>query len=129
MSLATEYFLLVLCAAIGFIQLAAARARLNGLLLSQQRVLNRVLAGILIAPGAIFFFTWNYRNPVGIIEGSQQAGLFSLATLGAVGVCLVLGSILNRFRSEQRKPCPPSIEALKDRTFFQALLARYKWKR
>ena len=129
MSLSTEYFILVFCSAMGFIQVAAAQSRLKGLLLSQRPVLNRVIAGGLIAPGAIIFFTWNYYNPVGIIEGSQQAGLFSLATLSAIGVTIFLGSLTNHFLLKPSAPQPNCIEALKDRTFFQAILGRLPWKR
>ena len=113
----------------GFIQVAAAQSRLKGLLLSQKLVVNRIIAGGLIAPGAIIFFTWNYYNPVGIIEGSQQAGLFSLATLAAIGVTAILGSVLNHFRLKPSTPPAACIEALKDRTFFQAILGRLPWKR
>jgi hypothetical protein len=129
MSLAAEYFWLVFFAALGFIQVAAAQSRLKGLLLTQKPVLNRVVAGILITPGAIIFFTWNYRNPVGIIEGSQQAGLFSLAALASIGVTVILGSILNHFQLKPSVPPVGSIEDLKDRTFFQAILARLNCRR
>jgi hypothetical protein len=129
MSLGTEYFLLVFSASLGFIQIAAAKSRLKGLLFSQKTVLNQVVAGILIAPAALIFFTWNHRNPVGIIEGSQQAGLFSLATLSGVGITLILGSLLNHFRLKPSTPPSGCIEALRDRTFFQAVLGRLSWRR
>ena len=129
MSLTTEYFWLVFFSAMGFIQVAAAQSRLKGLLLTQKPLVNRIIAGILIAPPAIVFFTWNYRNPVGIIEGSQQAGLFSLAALASIGVTVILGSILNHFQLKLGGPPESSIEALKDRTFFQAVLARLSWRR
>ena len=129
MSLPTEYFWLVFFSATGFIQVAAAQSRLKGLLLTQKPLVNRIIAGILIAPSAIIFFTWNYRNPVGIIEGSQQAGLFSLAALASIGVTMILSSILNHFHLKTDVPPARSIEALKDRTFFQAILARLNWRR
>ena len=113
----------------GFIQVAATQSRLKGLLLTQKPLVNRIIAGILIAPPAFVFFTWNYRNPVGIIEGSQQAGLFSLAALASIGVTVILGSILNHFHLKPDEPPAGSIEALKDRTFFQAILSRLTWRR
>jgi len=129
MSLDTEYFILVFCSALGFIQIAAAKSGLKGLWVSQKPVLNRVIAGILIAPGAFFFFTWNHRNPVGIIEGSQQAGLFSLATLSAIIVTILVTSVINHFFLKPNEPLAPGLESLKDRTFFQAVLMRLKWRR
>ncbi|XUX01181.1 MAG: hypothetical protein TUN42_04125 [Dehalogenimonas sp.] len=129
MSLGTEYFILVFCSALGFIQAAANKSGLKGLLFSQKASVNRLVAGLLIAPGATIFFTWNYRNPVGIIEGSQQAGLFTLATLSAVGVTVILSSVLNHSRLKTTAPVQPCLEALKERTFVQALFARLKWRR
>jgi hypothetical protein len=128
MSLATEYFILVFIAALGFIQIAALRSHLKGLLFSQNPIVNYVISGLLIAPGAIFFFTWNYHNPVGIIEGAQQAELFAIAAALAVAATLILGSVLNYRRLKPVGPPSGSIEALKDRTFFQAFLERYLWK-
>ena len=129
MSLTTEYFWLVFISAMGFLQLAAAQSGLKGLLLTQNHLLNRIIAIILMIPGTIIFFTWNHRNPVGIIEGTQQAGLFSLASLLAICITALLGSVFNHARLKPSSAPPPSIEALKDRTFFQAILARLNWKR
>jgi hypothetical protein len=129
MSLAIEYFLLVFVAGLGFIQIAALHSNLKGLLFSQNPIINHVISGLLISPGAIFFFTWNYHNPVGIIEGAQQAGLFAIAATLAVVATLILGSVLNHRRLKPIRPPSGSIEALKDRTFFQAFLERYLWKR
>lgn len=131
MSLGTEYFLMVFCSALGFIQIASAKSRLKGLLVSQKPALNQLIAGILLVPGAFFFFTWNYRNPVGIIEGSQQAGLFSLAVLAAIGATAITASVLNHTQLKSNEAVPSGLEALKSRTFLQAMVARLKklkWK-
>jgi hypothetical protein len=128
MSLATQYFWLVFSAAMGFAQVAAVQGGLKGLMLSQRIAFNRMLAGILIAFPAFLFFTWNYHNPVGIIEGTQQAGLFSLATLAALITTLMLSSVFN-FRLTATRNGSSGLEALKDRTFIQAFWARFGWKR
>ena len=129
MSLTLEYFLFVLTAAMGFIQFAAGRGGLRGLLFSQNPRFNRALAVSLALPAMAAFFTWNYRNPVGIIEGAQQAGLFSLAVLTAVSVTMLLSSALNHNNLSADAPPASSMEALKNMTFFQALRSRYRWKR
>ncbi|APV44440.1 hypothetical protein Dform_01106 [Dehalogenimonas formicexedens] len=129
MSLGSEYFLFVSCSALGFIQAAAIAGGLRGLLFSQNRLFARLITGALIAPGAIIFFTWNYRNPVGIIEGSQQAGLFSLAALSAIAITIIVSSLLNHSRLKTTVPVQSGLEALKERTYFQALSARLKWRR
>ncbi len=129
MSLTLEYFLFVTVAAMGFIQFAAARGGLKGLLFSQNFRFNRSLAISLALPPMVAFFTWNYRNPVGIIEGAQQAGLFSLAVLSAVAFTMIMSSVLNhRKLSSQTQPIS-CMEDLKTMTFFQAFRKRYRWKR
>jgi hypothetical protein len=86
------------------------------------------LAYALIAPVMLAFFTWNYRNPVGIIEGAQQAGLFSLASVAAVAVTLFLGSVFNHSLLRAKERPQSCLDALKERTFFQAIWSRYFWK-
>jgi len=128
MSLAAEYFLLTFLAALGAIQYAAGRSGLKGLLFSQRPGRAKAVSAILALPPLALFFTWNYRNPVGIIEGAQQAGLFSLAVLAAVCTTLVLSSVLNHGRLSYCKAPAFCLEALKETTFFKAVLSRYWWK-
>ena len=95
MSLTQEYFFVVFVAAMGFIQFAAVRGGLKGLMFIQNFAFNRALAYVLMVPVMMVFFTGNYRNPVGIIEGAQQAGLFSLASVAALAATLVIASVIN----------------------------------
>ncbi|AKG53581.1 hypothetical protein DGWBC_0918 [Dehalogenimonas sp. WBC-2] len=129
MTLSVEYFLLVLFAALAAIQYAVSSGGFRGLMLIQDTMLNRGLATVMATPTMIALFTWNDRNPVGVIEGAQQAGLFTLASLLAVMLVLFLSSILNhhRFSSPTEKQVF-GLEALKNMTFFQALLKRFTWK-
>ncbi len=129
MSLTLEYFLFVLAAAMGFIQFAAARGGLRGLLFSQNPRFNRALAVSLALPPMVAFFTWNYRNPVGIIEGAQQAGLFSLAVLSGVLLTMIMGSVFNHRKLSADTPLTSHMEDLKSMTFFQAFRTRYRWRR
>ena len=129
MSLTLEYFLFVLAAAMGFIQFAAGRGGFKGLLFSQNLRFSRSLAVSLALPPMAAFFTWNYRNPVGIIEGAQQAGLFSLAVLSAVLLTMIASSLFNHHKLSSDTPPNSCMEDLKTMTFFQAFRARYLWKR
>ena len=130
MTLPVEYFLLVLFSALAVIQYAVSSAGFRGLMLIQDPMLNRGLATVMSTPTMIALFTWNDRNPVGIIEGAQQAGLFTSASMLAVILVLFLSSILNhhRFSSSTEKQVL-GLEALKNMTFFQAILKRFTWKR
>jgi hypothetical protein len=129
MTLAQEYFLLVFMAAAGCIQVAAGHAGLRGLLLSQRRRVNLVLSGLLLAPSMFVLFTWNTRNPVGIIEGAEQAGLFSLSVLATVAATLLVSSLLNHRALKPVGRPGTGLEAMKEFTFFQAIRARYFWTR
>lgn len=128
MTLAAEYFISCFIAASAVIQLAAVKGELRGLLFNQAANMNTVLILVsLLIPG-IFFFTWNARNPVGIIEGAQQAGLFSLAVITAGFFTLLVSSLLNHSRFTPPPGVPAdSLESLKNMTFFQAIRRRY-WK-
>ncbi|MEN8614654.1 hypothetical protein ABFB09_05150 [Dehalogenimonas sp. THU2] len=130
MTLSNEYFLLAFLAAISTIQFAAGHGGFHGLMFSQNPALNKVLAILIATPAMAAFFTWNAHNPVGVVEGAQQAGLFSLASFSAVTTVLLLSSILNRNKLtivKNRRLL--GLEALKTMTFFQAVKARYFWKR
>lgn len=128
MTLAAEYFLSCFIAASAVIQLAAVKGRLYGLLVTQVVKLNVALAWLYLLVPGILFFTWNARNPTGIIEGAQQAGLFSLSVLCAGISTIVISSLLNHTKFTPPFGVPAdSIEALKTMTFFQAVRTRY-WK-
>ena len=129
MTLTAEYFLWALTAAVGFIQFAAGQGGLKGLMFSQNPVFNRILAVALASPHEATFFPCHSRNPVGIIEGAQQAGLFTLASFAAVVLTLLLGSAINHRRLSTAAPSVSCLDALKDMTFFQAMRSRYRWKR
>lgn len=128
MSLTQEYLLLVFIAAMGFIQFAAVRGGLKGLMFIQNFTFNRALAYVLMVPVMMVFFTWNYRNPVGIIEGAQQAGLFSLASVAALVATLVIASVINHAKIGVKERPQSGLDALKDSTFFQAIRSRYFWR-
>jgi hypothetical protein len=128
MTLSVEYFLSSLIANVAVIQLAAIRSGLLGLLFSQNQLFNRITSIVALVIPAALFFTWNARNPTGIIEGAQQAGLFSLAVLSAGSFTFIMSSLVNH-----PKFTPPvgtivnGIESLKQMTFFQAIRIRY-WR-
>ena len=95
--LSWEYSLLVFVAVLGVIQVAAANSGLRGLLFAPGAVRIRfwptgkrweltyrhfsyLFAAVTVLPALGFFFVWNSHNATGIIQGSEQAGLFILST-------------------------------------------------
>ncbi|MEL7561852.1 hypothetical protein [Dehalogenimonas sp. 4OHTPN] len=124
MSLTFEYFLLVFIAGLGFLQFAAMKGGLRGIWLSLDLSKNRFYAAVLSFPAMLAFFTWNYRNPVGIIEGAQQAGLFSLAAALSVLFTIALSSLINRNKLKPSRKIDAGLEALRSHTYYQIIKAK-----
>jgi hypothetical protein len=121
MKLALEYILVVFVAATGVIQASAAFNGLRGLLFFKYKVITYIFSCVCVLPVLFFFFTWNYRNATGIIEGAQQAGLVCLAMFLAIIFTLIFSSLLNHKSLYNNAVRTQGIEALKDVTFFIAL--------
>jgi hypothetical protein len=115
-----SYVIPCLISGLGVFQAAAAYNNLRGILFFKDKVISSVLAGILIVPPLWYLGTWNRRNATGIIEGSQQAGLFFASMLVALIITLVLSSIINR-HLRQSSASARGLEALRDATFFQLM--------
>lgn len=125
--LAIEYFCLVCFLSLAAIQIGTNRGNFKGLVFFKSLKIGYILSGVAIIIGLAAFLTWNWRNPVGIIEGAQQFYLFMLGLLSAIFITITASSIINhsRFKSNQ-EPLENSFEALKHRTVFQAMLLRLR---
>jgi hypothetical protein len=140
--LSLEYSILVFAAVLGVIQVAAANAGLRGLLFAPGTVRIRfwpsghrwtltyrhfsyLFAALTVLPALAFFFVWNSYNGTGIIEGSQQAGLFVLSTAAGGVFSLVASSLINQWRLQHNQTDAKGLEALKDITWFQAVWRRW----
>ena len=100
--LALIYSGLVFCAVAGVLQAAAAYNNLKGMLFFKKKVPAYIFAGLTIGFSLFVFFVWNYRYPTGMIEGSQQAGYFALATAVAVIFTLILSAIIKDSSLKER---------------------------
>ncbi len=116
-----EYFYLVFIAAIGAIQAAVALNGLMGISFFNRKIYAYFFMFITLGPVITAFFTWNERNPTGVIEGSEQFYLFMLAIVSAIGFTLVLSSFLKHSSLRNNNVLYDGLEALKQVTFFQAL--------
>jgi len=140
--LSLEYAALVFTAVLGVIQVAAANAGLIGLLFAPGTVRIRwfpsgrrwtltyrhfsyLFAAVTVLPALGFFFVWNYYNGTGIIEGSQQSGLFILSTAAAGIFSLIASSLINQWRLQNHQTQARGLEALKEVTWFQAVWRRW----
>ncbi len=138
--LAWEYFVLVLVAGLGILQVAAAYGGFRGLLIAPGEVrvrywpgrvftlsrvaMSYVFAALTVIPSLVDFFGWNGRNTaieIGVIQGSEQAGLFVGGMAAAVLATLLFSSLVNHWRLRGNATHGPGLEALKDITWVQAL--------
>ncbi len=95
LKLSLEYFSLALLAVLGTLQASAGRSGRQHLFFFPHVSHGYTFAALTVIPAMTGFFTWNLRNPTGIVEGSQQFLLFVLAM--ATSFCLsYLGSLFVR---------------------------------
>lgn len=137
-----EYGILVFVAVLGVIQAAAANASLRGLLFAPGTVRIRffpsgrrwaltylhfsyLFAAVTVLPALGYFFVWNSHNATGIIQGSEQAGLFVLSTAAGGIFSLIASSLINQWRLQNNQTEAKGLEALKDITWFQAVWRRW----
>lgn len=123
--LALEYFLLVFVAVVGVLQLVASYNELRGVSFFNRRIYGYLFAAFTVGPVLARFFTWNSRNPTGVIEGREQFSFFLLALVAAIGFTLVASSLLKNRRLRGSYARHDGLEALRETTFFQALRQRF----
>lgn len=119
--LSMEYIALVFLAVVGVLQLAAMHGCWNKLVFFQNRLLGHILSVLLVIAPLILLFTWNYRNATGIIQGTEQAGLFVLSMVLAILFTLVLSSALNHSEPDTVQGQKEGLEVLKGMTYLKAI--------
>ncbi|MEE8194148.1 MAG: hypothetical protein V3T73_01430 [Dehalococcoidales bacterium] len=122
--LALEYFYLVFLAVVGLLQVVAAYNELRGISFFSRKIYGYLFAAFTGGPALAGFFTWNSRNPTGIIHGGEQFVFFLLALITALSFTLIASSLLNSRRLRGNHVRHDGLEALREVTFFQALWHR-----
>ena len=125
-----QYFLFVFMAVIGILQIAAIRNDLKGMSFFENKYYAYIFAVITIGGSLFAFFTWNYWSNVGIIEGSQQFGLFVGASFLALVFTLLFASVLKRdlVRVRQIVTHKENLESLKTATLLDIMQNKLKRK-
>ena len=120
---ALDYSILVFVAALGVVQMAAARSSLRGILFLPSR-LGAFVAGLALTTLAfLWFFLSEPRNipdTEGGLDGNQTAGYFAVAAGSAVILTLLLTSLSNRCMGGVRS-LEPGLEAMRQTTYMRAL--------
>lgn len=132
MPFALDYFLLVFIAACGIVQIAATYSRLEGLYVFNNRFLNLLAGGALIAGPFVWFFLSEPRNVpdiAGGLNGNQQALLFVAGCLAAVAFTCLGSSLLHpRLKGPTlpRKGEEQGLDTLRRASFFWALRSTFR---
>ena len=125
-SLAADYFLLVLLASCGIIQVVAARSGLRGLLFLPHERPSYVL-GVLLLVGAFVWFVLigdtGIAGDIGGVEGAEQFGLFLAGAAASVAVTGVIASATQAKRPADL-PMGQGLDELRRATLAQLILDR-----
>ena len=119
-----DYFIFVLVASIGTLQIAAAYAQLRGLSFFNRSIIGYISGSSVIVIAFWWFFATEKRIGHDIIAGSQQYGLFIAGVAAAIFVTVTLSSIIKSRTSPPGKAEETGLKSLKNITYFQAI-ARY----
>jgi hypothetical protein len=90
-----KYSLLVFIAAVGVLQSAGTYSGRPGYSFFKSKVLAGIFALITTGGSLAAFFVWNYWSDIGIVEGSQQFGLFVLSALLALAFVFFVAGVVN----------------------------------
>ena len=130
---ATDYYLCVLIATIGVLQIALSIGQIRGLLIFKSPIIARGLGLTLTVAAFIWFFVTGDRNIndyEGGLDANAQALFFFFGAFSAVIVTYVVASIVNYRMAGPNAPRDAGLDAVQD-THYAGALARslsYWWK-
>ena len=128
-SLAPDYLVLVFLGSCGVLQIAAAHARIHGILLLRRPVHATVLGVVLVVAGLVWFFGPGPRHlpdTAGGLDGNDQGAYFALAAGTAIAFTLVVSSALNWRRLARSRSGGSGLDALRETTYLEAMSAGVK---
>jgi hypothetical protein len=123
-----DYFLFVLVASLGTLQIAAAYAQLKGLSFFNRPVIGCIIGSLALVLAFSWFFASDDRIGLPIIEGFEQFYLFLCGMATAILITLILSSIIKSRKISYGEVEEEGLEALKNITYLQAI-SRYFRKR
>ena len=122
-SFAVDYYLMVVIAATGILQLAASAGKLRALLFFKSSLWSRTLGIVLAIAGPVLFFATAERNIndyEGGLDGNFQGLYFILGTITALALTFAATSLVNRSMAHPTQ-IENGIESLKRTNFIRAL--------
>ena len=130
-SFAVDYYLMVVIAALGVLQIAASAAGLNALLLFKPAVTARLFGIALAIIGPTLFFATGERNIndyEGGLDGNFQGMYFILGTITALVLTVTATSVVNRSMDHPTQ-IENGLESLKRTNYVSALANNIRFMR
>lgn len=127
-SFAFDYYLMVVIAAAGTLQIAAAVADIRGLLVFKNTIVGCSFGVVLVLFGYLLFFATAERNvndTLGGLDGNVQFVLFLLGAITATLLTFVISSVVNH-RMYKLDDATFGFEALRRTTYLKAVLIRLR---
>ena len=122
-----DYFLMVLIATTGILQIAAAQAGFKGLSLFRKPTVDRIFGLLAIIAGFCFFYGTEDRN-VPSLEGSGQFAYYLAGVAAATLLTVVVSSLINFGLRGRLERGDRGLEALKKTNYLRALFSSF-WNR
>lgn len=122
---ATDYYLCVLVATIGVLQIAASIGEIRGLLIFKSPFIARGGGLALAATAFIWFFsagTRNLNDHEGGLDANAQALFFFFGAFSAVIVTFTVASIVNYRMAGSRAPRDAGLDAVRETNYAKALV-------
>ena len=132
-SFATDYYITVFVATLGVLQVAVSLGQLKGLLIFKSPLVARAF-GLALPVGAFAWFfatgTRNVNDYEGGLDGNVQALFLFLGASTAVGVTLLVSSVVNAKMNGEDPQAEDGLDALMHTNYARALghSFRYRWR-
>jgi|TARA_Y100000310_G_scaffold213799_1_gene214793 hypothetical protein len=130
---ATDYYICVLIATVGVLQIAVSIGKINGLLFFKSPVVARTMGAALVLSAFVLFFSTAPRNVndyEGGMDANGQALFFFYGAFTAVIVTFVFASAVNFKMKGPDAPPDAGIDAVRDTNYVLALTRSlsYWWR-
>jgi hypothetical protein len=128
LELSLRYGLFVFIGVVGLLQAAGSYNNLQGLLFFKAKISAYIFALLSTGGALCAFFTWNYWGETGVIEGSQQFGLFLLSGLLALVFTLVVSSTIKLRTFSRPVSLKDGLDSLKIATYLESVRRKKRGK-
>ena len=125
-----EYYVFVLLAALGAIQIGAAAGRLKGLLLLKHHTASVCLGVVLVAAAPVWFFSTGERNINdfdGSITANGQALYAFLGSITALVSTLAVSSLINIRLGRDALPPFGGLHSLREANYLIAIIGNLRY--